>query len=76
MSKIDEIKEILNTLRLFFSLGVGIIVLLTGALIDKEQKSQIDIYFWIGSILDLLLMLGLVFIAKAIKKNTETIKDL
>ncbi len=76
MSKIDEIKEILNTLRLFFSLGVGIIVLLTGALIDKEQKSQIDIYFWIGSILDLLLMLGLIFIAKAIKKNTETIKDL
>lgn len=76
MSKVDEIKEILNTLRLFFSLGVGIIVLLTGALIDKEQKSQIDIYFWIGSILDLLLMLGLIFIAKAIKKNTETIKDL
>ena len=76
MSKIDEIKEILNTLRLFISLGVGIIVLLTGALIDKEQKSQIDIYFWIGSIVDLLLMLGLIFIAKAIKKNTETIKDL
>jgi len=35
MAKIDEVKEILNTLRLFFSIGIGIIVILTESLINK-----------------------------------------
>ena len=76
MAKIDEIKEILNTLRLFFSLGVGLIVILTGALIKKEELHNIDIYFWLGSIIDLTLIIGLIFIIKSIKKNTTRIRDL
>jgi len=48
MAKIDEVKEILNTLRLFFSIGIGLIVVITGSLISKEQNNTIDIYFWIG----------------------------
>jgi hypothetical protein len=45
MAKIDEIKEILNTLRVGLSIVVGLIVVITGALITKEQLSQTDIYF-------------------------------
>ncbi len=76
MAKIDEIKEILNTLRLFFSLCIGLVVILTGALIQKEETKDIDVYFWIGSFIDLILILGLVFLIKSIKLNTKLIKDL
>ena len=76
MAKIDEIKEILNSLRLFFSIAVGLIVVLTGALITKEQNSSIDVYFWLGSAIDILIMIGLVKIIIEIKKNISIIKDL
>jgi len=76
MAKIDEVKEILNTLRLFFSIGIGLIVVITGSLISKEQNNTIDIYFWIGSVIDFIIMIGLIFIIKAIRKNTEKIRDL
>lgn len=76
MAKIDEIKEILNTLRLFFSIGIGLVVVLTGSLINKEESKDVDIYFWFGSIIDFILIIGLIFVIKAIKKNTKIIKDL
>ena len=76
MAKIDEVKEILNTLRLFFSICVGLIVVLTGALIGKEEKGDIDLYFWIGSFIDFMMMIGLILIIKSIKKNTKEIKEL
>jgi hypothetical protein len=76
MAKLDEVKEILNTLRLFFSLVVGLIVILTGSLINKEESSDVDIYFWIGSLLDVILLMALFFLIKAIRQQTKTIKDL
>ena len=76
MAKIDEVKEILNTLRLFFSLGVGLVVVITGALINKEDVNDVDIYFWVGSLVDFIIMIGLIYIVKSIKKYTKMIKDL
>jgi hypothetical protein len=76
MSKKDEVKEILNTLRLFFSIDIGLVVVITGSLINKEQNGLLDIYFWIGSAIDFVIMIGLIFIVKSIKKNTKLIKDL
>ncbi len=76
MAKIDEVKEILNTLRLLFSLGVGLVVVTTGALISKEQSSQVDIYFWAGSLVDALLVVGLVLIVRAIKRYMQIIGTL
>ena len=76
MAKIDEIKEILNTLRLLFSLGVGLMVVTTGALISKEQSSQVDVYFWAGALVDALLVIGLVLIVRAIKRYTQIIGTL
>ncbi len=76
MAKIDEAKEILNTLRLFFSIGIGLVVVITGSLIKKEELNDIDLYFWVGSIIDFILMIGLIFLVKSIKKNTKIIKDL
>ena len=76
MAKIDEVKEILNTLRLFFSISIGLVVVLTGSLISKEKANDVDLYFWIGSGIDFILIIGLIFVVKAIKSNTKIIKDL
>ena len=76
MAKIDEVKEILNTLRLFFSIAIGLIVVLTGSLIKKEEVNDIDLYFYIGSGIDFILIIGLIFLVKSIKNNTKKIKDL
>ena len=76
MAKIDEIKETLNSLRVGMSIVVGLIVIITGALINKEQTSSIDIYFYSGLILDVMLLLVFIKIIKSIKLNTLKIKDL
>ena len=76
MAKVDEIKEGLNTLRLLFSIGIGLIVVITGSLIAKEQSSHVDIYFWIGLIIDIVLILGLVKLIGSIKRYIEEIKGL
>ena len=76
MAKIDEVKEILNTLRLFFSVGIGLVIVLTGALISKEKSNEIDLYFWLGSLIELIIIVGLIFLIKSIKKYIKTIKDL
>ena len=76
MAKIDEIKEILNSLRLGLSIIVGLIVVITGALIRKEQLDKIDIYFFVGLMLDVILLFLFMKIIKSIKKNTEKIRNL
>lgn len=55
---------------------IGIIVLLTGALVSKEQNNLVDIYFWIGTLIDVALLIGVIFIIKLLKKYTKQIKDL
>jgi len=76
MAKLDEVKEILNTLRVGLSLIVGLIVVTTGALIGKEQTAQIDVYFWLGLAFDVVLLLTFIKLIFSIKKYTREIKDL
>ena len=58
------------------SIIVGLIVIITGALINKEQVSNIDIYFYSGLVLDAVLLIVFVKIIKSIKFNILKIKDL
>ena len=76
MAKIDEIKEILNSLRVGLSIIVGLIVLTTGSLINKEQADMVDVYFWLGLFLDIILLLLFIKIIFSIKKHTKEIRDL
>jgi len=71
MAKIDEIKEILNSLRVGLSIIVGLIVLTTGSLINKEQADMVDVYFWLGLFLDIILLLLFIKIIFSIKKHTK-----
>ena len=68
MGKLDEVKEILNTLRLLFSIGVGLVVVVTGSLIAKEQSGSIDLYFWLGVCLVVGLLGLIAYLARSIRK--------
>ena len=76
MGKIDEVKEILTSLRVAFSVIVGLLVIVVGVLINKEKASDIDIYFWIGLVFVLLLSMGLVYVVKSIIKHIKEIKEI
>ena len=76
MAKIDEVKELLNSLRAMFGIIVAVILTITAGLIKMYYNNQIDILFYIGAFFDILLVLGLVFIAKIVIKNIQKIKDL
>ena len=55
---------------------VGVIVIITGALLNSEEVGKIGIYFWIGLVLDAVLLITFMQIVKSIIKNTKKIKDL
>jgi len=74
IAKIDEIKEILTSLRVGFSVIIGLLVVLVGVLIQKEKAS--DIYFWIGLIFVVLLSAGLVFMVKSTLRHIKEIRDI
>ena len=76
MGKIDEVKEILNTLRVAMSLIFGFIVILAGSLVKRYDLNHIDYIFWIGIILVFVLMGALALVVKKISKKTKEIKDL
>jgi len=76
MAKIDEIKEILTSLRVGFSVIIGLLVVVIGVLINKEKASDTDIYFWIGLVFVLLLSMGLIYVVKSIVKHLKEIREI
>ncbi|CAA6826452.1 MAG: Unknown protein [uncultured Sulfurovum sp.] len=76
MSKLDEVKEILNTLRIAMSLIFGLMVILAGSLIKRYDLGNIDYIFWIGILLVFVLMGALMLVIKKISNKTKEIKDL
>lgn len=76
MAKIDEIKEILSTLRVVMSLLFGAIILLVGSIVQRLEVGKFDIWTWlgIGSVFGLLIGLLMVFLK--ISKRTKEIKDI
>ena len=76
MGKIDEVKEVLNSLRVVFSIIVGFIALLTGALVGNYRNGYVDFFFWLGVVTLILLSISLVTVIHYIVKKTREIKDL
>jgi len=48
MAKIDEIKEYLTTLRVYFTVAMAIMVAISGGLISSFRQEIYDVVFWIG----------------------------
>ena len=76
MAEIDEIKEILNTLRVAMSIAFGILVIVVGSVIKRYDTDKVDDIFWIGIGFSFLLLIFIIFIIKKISTKTKEIKDL
>jgi membrane protein YdbS with pleckstrin-like domain len=76
MSKLDEVKEVLNTLRVALTIVFGLIVAVTAGFISRYDHNKIDVYFWAGIIIDLLLVVAMVVISYKIKIKTKEIGEL
>lgn len=76
MGKIDEVKELLNTLRVAMSIAFGILVILIGSIVKRYDAEKIDILFWFGILFALAIMGAIVLIILKITKKTKEIKEL
>ena len=76
MAGIDEVKEILNTLRVAMSIGFGIFILIVGKLTSLYQDGDFSEVFWMTVIASMLDMLAILFIVKKIADKTKEIKEL
>ena len=76
MAKIDEIKEILNTLRISMSIAFGILVVLVGSIIKRYDASNIDAIFWIGVFFTFSILVFIIMIVIQISNKTKEIKEL
>ena len=76
MSKIDEIKETLNTLRVLFYLGVGVIVALAGVVSSLYDSGEIGAKFYIAIVSINILILFLFILLRFLFKKTRELRDL
>ncbi|MBL4730048.1 MAG: hypothetical protein JKY28_01420 [Sulfurimonas sp.] len=76
MAKIDEIREILNTLRIAMSIAFGILVVLIGSIIKRYDEINIDFIFWVSVSFTFSLLIFIVMIVIKISNKTKEIKDL
>jgi hypothetical protein len=76
MGKIDEVKEILNTLRIALTIGMGIVVVIVGKLVDRFDANKVDGIFWLGIFVVIVLTGILSVIVLKLSGKTKEIKDL
>ena len=76
MGKIDKVKEILNTLRIAMSISFGILVVLVGSLIKRYDASKLDVIFWSGFFLSLIVLSVIAAIMVKISNKTKEIEEL
>ena len=76
MGKIDEVKEILNTLRVAMSIGFGVFVLIIGKLVSFYTDENFSEIFWMTVVASILNIIVIFLIVKKISLKTKEIKDL
>ncbi|MFK5949106.1 MAG: hypothetical protein QM500_10115, partial [Methylococcales bacterium] len=57
MGKLDEVKEILNTLRVATSISFGILMMAVTGLIKRFDANNIDVLFWAGVVFSVFIII-------------------
>ena len=76
MSRLDEVKEILNTLRVALTIAFGLLVFIVGSMLNKHENNEIDFVFWAGAFFFFLILGAIVFIARKLSSKTKEIRRL
>ena len=76
MGKIDEVKEILNTLRVAMSIFFGVFVLIVSKLVSLYDDGKFSELFWMSIVASILNIIAIMLIIRKIALKTKEIKDL
>jgi len=76
MSKLDEVKEILNTLRVAMSLSFGMLIIVVGGIIKRFDDNHVDAIFWLGALFTVFLLTIILLLVINISRKTKEIKGL
>jgi uncharacterized BrkB/YihY/UPF0761 family membrane protein len=76
MSKLDEVKEILNTLRVAMSLIFGMLIIVVGGIIKRFDENNVDPIFWLGAFFTVFLLTVIFLLVIKISQRTKEIKEL
>ena len=76
MGKLDEVKEILNTLRIATSISFGLLILTVTGLIKRFDSGNIDMLFWAGIIFSIFVVIIIFKLFTKISDKTKQIGDL
>lgn len=74
MAKLDGLKELLNNLRILLSIFFLMLIALTSGLVNRFDKIGVDDVFYIGSFLEVLIMIVILYILKRISQVTREVK--
>ena len=75
-SKLDEVKEILNTLRVAMSLTFGMLIIVVGGIIKRFDNNNVDSIFWLGVFFTVFLLTIIFLLVIKISQRTKEIKGL
>ena len=76
MGKIDEVKEILTTLRVVMSISFGVLIITIGSIIKRYDNGIIDQIFWAGIGFSIVIIWVIAILIINISKKTKEIGDL
>ena len=76
MSKLDEIKEILNTLRVPMSISFGILIVTITGLVKRLDGNDMELLFWAGVVFSVLIIIVILKIFIKISEKTKQIGGL
>ena len=75
MAKVDQIKETLNTLRMYITIFSIIFVTLGAGLIGMYKTNEIDNLFWIGILSEFIIFIVILMIGLNISTQINKIGD-
>ncbi|WP_198262623.1 hypothetical protein [sulfur-oxidizing endosymbiont of Gigantopelta aegis] len=76
MGKIDEVKEILTTLRVAMTIAFGVLVITIGSLLKRYDDALIDMLFWAGVVFSIFILGTIIALVVNISKKTKEIGEL
>ncbi len=76
MSKLDEVKEILNTLRVAMSLSFGMLIIVVSGIVKRFDDNNVDSIFWLGAFFTVFLLAIIFLLIIKISQRTKEIKEL
>ena len=76
MSKIEKVKEILNTIRIAISISFGMLALIVTGIIKRYDANKVDELFWLGIIAASIIVILIFSLIVKLSKRTNEIEEL